>query len=94
MISVEEAERAWKTKEPVEYHHPMAVKPVVCTVAGFEVFKRIRRVSRIVLLQPPGNSFIRTRPEFVTVPHRRSPELEKALALLDEIEEVQDDESL
>ena len=85
MITVEEAERAWKTKEPVEYHHPMAVKPVVCTVAGFEVFKRISRVSRIVLLQPPGNSFIRTRPEFVTVSHRRSPELEKALPDLDQL---------
>lgn len=85
MITLEEAKRAWETKKPVEYHHPMAVKPVICTIGAFEVNKRLNRLSHLMLIQPPGNSYIRTRPAFVSLRPSHSEELTKALADLDQL---------
>lgn len=68
MISLEEALRAYHSKTPVFYDHPLSTKPIVCTVGGIEFSKHSGRLRRIVLVQPPSkNSYIRTRPEYVSM---------------------------
>ena len=68
MITLEQAKEAWKNKSPVLFHHPMMIRPIVCTVGGIEYSKRLNRLTKVILIQPPtGNSYIKTYPEHVSL---------------------------
>ena len=65
MITLEEAIKAWENKATVIYGHPMIINPVKCRIVQIECLKKANRLLRVVLQQPPGNSYIRALPEHI-----------------------------
>ncbi|MBR6968506.1 MAG: hypothetical protein IKH78_08230 [Ruminococcus sp.] len=72
MITLEQAKEAWEKKTPVLFDHPMMTRPIVCTIGGIEFSKRLNRVIRLTLKQPPTeSSYIRTYPAYVFLPKEK-----------------------
>lgn len=67
MITLEEAIKAWKSKTTVINGHPMIINPIKCRIVRIEYLEKANRLLRIVLLQPPGNSYIRALPEHISL---------------------------
>lgn len=97
MITLSEAIKAYKSKAPVIFSHPMQIKPIECRIAEVLFRKSTNKLVRLVLEQQPG-SYIKTLPEYVFIPeehHAERPETGKfgkevseALEVLGQLKEI------